>query len=460
MKQATTAPSWHSTIEFDRNHEVLNYQLATFDHAVSAENDERYNRPKCLGSPAARWAFPKTTPNPCSSCEETSSCESRARKVQEVFWKKHLPKCFGATSSGSGAVDCDTRCNECGLQHDCRVAAMVLRAHDDYKRLPSTEISQDIAQQTEQPSVQSALPSGGEQPVEVHGSTESSKGTASGDAPVQQDSDGKPSNASALTGTSYAFPVGETEYLSALTKFRSMPTPELKNEVNSLKGLVNRPSGTDYARHRAKVCAAAIVMNERGSGNDRCPAPAFRRWMPVVRAPASPSFSDQDELLASDRRTVDLDWLARHGRPQPREQFRNLFIDGELNFSAANEFVASRGSAEAKGKLLGLTSLGELPLGMLKSAATRSRWADLCRLRDSALRKIRDALARTNTRTTDDAELLWDIFAAHELTGGATPHICELVPLMGHGEVRKEQVPRKTKWLREVAGLPLAVPVR
>ncbi|HNB77166.1 MAG TPA: hypothetical protein PLX20_00080 [Rhodocyclaceae bacterium] len=280
--------------------------------------------------------------------------------------------------------------------------------------------------------------------------------------PVTEECDGgeQAESSDTLAEAPYAFPTDDPEYVSALSRFRSMSSPDLLKEVRQLRRLVSRKGVTDYALHRATVCAAAFAMNERGSGEGRCPAPAFRAWMPVVQAIKGRIVSPQDGILASDRRVIDLHWLALNGRPEPREEFRNLFIDGALNFSLANEFAASKGSAEAKGKLLGLTALGELPLGMVQSKATRNRWAALCKSRDADLRKIRDALLRPSTRTTDDAELLWDIFAAHELTGGVTSHIVDLVALMGHGEIRREQVPRKTKWLCEMAGVTLTVPSR
>ena len=251
-----------------------------------------------------------------------------------------------------------------------------------------------------------------------------------------------PDSASVKHGEKYHFPIEQITVGKLREKYLKFDNEQLIRAVEVLAAKTS-VTPTRYAPYRNDLCAIALILNDR------------KAYMPVIRPMPKGDFSkagkpasDEDALIANDKRVIDLHWLCKNAK-QSHHRTAGLFVGDEFNFDAASDFVSHRGKDKEKANLLGLSTFDDVPLAMIRSEETRNRWANLLKNKSKDIAVIAKAKQANHNRLNACPEWLWEIYALNVLCEAHIPQILKYEPMMGHPATPQHKVRKALGWLKK-----------
>lgn len=251
---------------------------------------------------------------------------------------------------------------------------------------------------------------------------------------------------------SYRFPHEDADTCRAKEYFQERLSANLAGVLDKLMGVDN--AGMPYRKLRPVFIAVNLILNERGVF-----PPRFRSTRKMPRRSVAMKWSEDESLLSNDRQVLDLHWLACTGRDViPSKKWESLFSSGQLNFEAAERFVATVGAVDNKLEELRLIDEEMWGLAVLQTKAMRQRWSELeKRFKTSGVAAIRQWLAEQKNRTSAALEQLELQFLVLGLTGKRYTAAAELVSMASreHIPVSPKLMQRRHKLFAELHLLKL-----
>lgn len=212
-----------------------------------------------------------------------------------------------------------------------------------------------------------------------------------------------PSASASVTSGVVAIPGYSFAGTKKLGYYRVVNTLTLIEELRKIKNRFEN-NGVSYPEVREDYCAINRILNEQ-----QLACPSFRPHLPLPKKKTS--YSPDSQLLARDRKIIDLEWLHIAGFPNKLddETFSSLLCAEIFDFELAGAFVSKLWKNDARLAILALTKTEQIALSTILSVEVRKKVEGIRSKARVVRLKIKDLAARSPRLRLfiDDYTNLW-----------------------------------------------------